>query len=134
MAAQALANPEIVSVVDGGLGAQGAVFLVILLDAGVPVVDVQGRGHVLSDDAGAETSGGLRSNPAIEDEADLFRAAEIEVLADDVLEEQPAVLGLVEDLGEGEFGLQDGNLVAVSGFAIRTGEGMHEAGAGGVRA
>jgi hypothetical protein len=37
--AQTLANAEIVSVVDGGLGAQGAVFLVILLDARVLVID-----------------------------------------------------------------------------------------------
>lgn len=43
---------EIVGVVDGRLGAQGAVFLVILLDASVPVINIEGRGDVLSDDAG----------------------------------------------------------------------------------
>jgi len=126
--AQTLANAEIVGVVDGGLGAQGAVFLVVLLDARVLVIDIQGRRHVLSNDAGAETSGGSRRNPAIEDEPDFFWSAEVEILTDDVLEEEAAVLGLVEDLGERELGLQDGNLVAVSGLAIRTGEGMRQSG------
>ena len=47
---QTLADAEVVAVVDGGLGAQGPVFLVILLDARVLVVDVQGRSHVLGHD------------------------------------------------------------------------------------
>jgi hypothetical protein len=60
----------------------------------------------LSDDAGAETSGGSRRNPAIEDEPDLFWSAEVEVLTDDGFEEEAAVLGLVEDLA-GTFGGAD---------------------------
>ena len=51
---QAFADAEVVAVVDGGLGAQRPAFLVILLDARVLVVDVQGRGHALGEDAGAE--------------------------------------------------------------------------------
>src|ERR1700680_4457749 len=42
-----VADTEVVGVVDGGLGAQGAVFLVVLLDPCVLVIDVQGRGDVL---------------------------------------------------------------------------------------
>jgi hypothetical protein len=82
----------------------------------------------LRNDAGAETSGGSRRNPAIEDEPDFLWLAEVEILTDDVLEEEAAVLGLVEDLGKGELGLQDGNLVAAIGLAIRSGEGMRQSG------
>src|SRR6266481_729015 len=51
---QALADAEVVAVVDGRLGTQGPIFLVILLDPRVLVIDVQGRGDVLGDDAGAQ--------------------------------------------------------------------------------
>ena len=42
---QPFADAEVAGVVDGGLGAQGAAFLVILLDPRVLVVDVQRRRH-----------------------------------------------------------------------------------------
>ena len=42
--AQPFADPEVAGVVDGGLGAKGSSFLVILLDAGVLVLDVQADG------------------------------------------------------------------------------------------
>src|ERR1700745_2765189 len=38
------------------------------------------------------------------------------------------MLGLVEHLGQGELGLQDRNVVAVSGLAIGTGEGAWQSG------
>ena len=44
---QAFAGAEAVGVVDGRLGAQGPILLVILLDVRLPVVDVQGRRNVL---------------------------------------------------------------------------------------
>ena len=37
-----LADAEVVAVVDGGLGTQGLIFLVILFDPRVLVIDVQG--------------------------------------------------------------------------------------------
>ncbi len=55
---QALANTEVVAVVDGR-SVRKADLLVVLLDPRV-VIDVQGRGDVLGDDAGAELSGVLR--------------------------------------------------------------------------
>ena len=97
---QSLADAEVVGVVDGGFGAQSALFLVILLDPGVLVIDVQGRGDVLGDDAGAEPSRGAAGDPAIEDQLDLVGAAEIEVLADHLFEEQPAMHRAIEHLGQ----------------------------------
>jgi len=41
---QSFPDPEIAGVVDGGFGTQGLPFLVVLLDRGVLVVDMQARG------------------------------------------------------------------------------------------
>src|SRR5580700_9422009 len=57
---QALADAEVVAVVDGRFGPQGPTLLVVLRDPRVLVIDVQGRGDVLGDDAGAELPGVLR--------------------------------------------------------------------------
>ena len=46
--------------IDGGLGAQGALLLVILLDARVFVVDVERGGDALREDAGSYPSRVLR--------------------------------------------------------------------------
>src|ERR1700739_2426493 len=51
---QAFADAEVVSVVDGRLCPQGATFLVVLLDARVLVIDVQGWAELLSDHPGAK--------------------------------------------------------------------------------
>src|SRR6201982_3527651 len=64
--------------------------------------------------------------PALEDEFDLLRAAEIEVLADHLLEEQATMHRSVEDLGGGELHLQDRDSVAVAGLALRASEGMRQ--------
>src|SRR5215471_3567984 len=121
---QAFADPEVISVVDGRLGPQGPVFLVVLLDARVLVIDVQGWGDILGDDPGAKAGLGMARDPAIEDEFDLLGAAEIEVLADHLLEEQTTVQRSVEDLGGGELRLQDRDIIAVAGLAVGSREGM----------
>ena len=55
---QPAADREVVRVVDDRLGAQGAPFLVVLLDARVLVVDVQRRDDPVGDDAGCDTAMG----------------------------------------------------------------------------
>ena len=55
---QPFGQPEIPGVVDGGLGPQRLAFLVILLDLGVFVVDVQSGNDSLGDDPGAQTDPG----------------------------------------------------------------------------
>src|SRR6201981_3215520 len=123
---QAFSNAEVVSVVDGRLGPQGPVFLVVLLDARVLVIDVQGWGDLLRDHPGAKAGFRRARYPALEDEFDLLRAAEIEVLADHLLEEQATMHRSVEDLGGGELHLQDRDSVAVAGLALRASEGMRQ--------
>ena len=65
-------------------------------------------------------------DPAIEDQLNLLGTAEVEVLADHLLEEQAAVHRPVEHLGQRELGLQDRDVVAVAGLAIRAGERMRQ--------
>ena len=61
-----------------------------------------------------------------EDQPDLVGAAQVEVVADDLLEEDPAGDRLVEHLGQGELGLQHRDLVPVAGDAVRRGERMRQ--------
>jgi hypothetical protein len=58
-AGQPLGDAEVrFGVVDGCLGPDGPPELVVLLDLGVLVVDVQARGDAVGDNAGAEPAGG----------------------------------------------------------------------------
>src|ERR1700756_2720464 len=72
---QAPADPEVVSVVDGCFRAQRPILLVILFDARVLVIDVQGWGHIVGHDPGAQPRSGIAQYPTIEDELDLLGAA-----------------------------------------------------------
>ena len=82
---QSFPDPEIAGVVDGGFGAQGFSFLVVLLDGGVLVVDVQARDDPGGDNPGPEPSrcraGSAPPQLAVEDEADPVGAADIEIVA-----------------------------------------------------
>ena len=94
----------------------------VLLDPGVLVVDVQARGDPFGDHPGAEpvpvsgvardaSAGGRRSG-------NLVGAADVEVVADDLLEEDPTRDRFVQHLGQRELGLQDRDVVAVAGGSI----------------
>ena len=123
---QSFANGEVVGVVDRRFGAQSALLLVILLDPGVLVIDVEGGCDAVGEDAGAPASGGAAGDPAIKDQLDLIGPAEIEVLADHLFEKQPAVHRAIEHLGQRKLGLKDRNIVAEAGGLIGRGERMGE--------
>jgi hypothetical protein len=63
---------------------------------------------------------------AAEDQADLVRPAEVEVVADHLLQEDPAGDRLVEHLGKAELGLDDGGVVAVPGGGVVVGERVRQ--------
>jgi len=115
---QAFPDIEILGVVDRRLGAQRLAFFVVLLDAGALVVDVQGWNDAIGDDTGPETAGCGFGHSAVEDELYLFGAADVQVFADHILEEDPATDGTIQHLGQGQFDLEDGDLVSVSGLPI----------------
>jgi len=64
----------------------------------------------------------------VEAETDLIGAADVEVVADDLLEEDPTRGRCVEHLGQGELGPQDRQVVAVASGPIGRGERMRGVG------
>ena len=94
-------------IVDRRLGPQGAALLMILLDPRTLVVDVQRRCYPLGDHAGAEPPRRLLADPPLEDQLHVIGPADVEVLADHLLEEHTAGVGSVEDLGQGELRLKN---------------------------
>src|SRR5712691_12761325 len=90
------------------------------------VVDVQGRSDPVGNDTGTEATRGPSVDPPIEDELDLVRPAEVEVLADDFLEEDTTAGRPIQHLGQGKLGLQDREIVAVSRLSVLPGEGVRQ--------
>src|SRR5436190_3132716 len=114
----ASADREIAGVVDGRFSSKRLSLLVVLLDAGFFVIDVQ-RGHdAVGDDAGAEPTRCAPDDLTVEHQAHLTGPAEIEVLPDHLLEEDASRHRLIEHLGERKLGLQDGERIAIAGDAI----------------
>ena len=66
-------------------------------------------------------------DPPLKDQADFGRATQIDVLANDLLEQVASAQGSVEDLRAGEFRLQDGQLGVEAGGVILRGEGIGQA-------
>ena len=104
----------------------------VLLDLGFLVLDAYGRGDIVGDDPGAERAWGAALaagvDAASEDQADPVGSADVEVVADELLQEDPAGDGPVEHLGEGELGLDDGDVVAVAGGGVLVGERVGQLG------
>ena len=123
---QPFADAEVARVVDRGFRPERFSFLVVLLDLGVLVVDVQRRDHALGQDPGAESARrgprSLADDPPGEDEPGLVRAADVQVVADDLLEEDPPGDRLVQHLGQGELRLQHRDLIPVPGRRVLRGE------------
>src|SRR5918993_5578080 len=97
---QALADVEVTRLVDRGLGPQRPAFFVVLLDARTFVVDVQGWNHTVGNHAGAERSRRSLCYPSVENELYLFGAADVEVLANDLFEEDAAAQRSVQHLSQ----------------------------------
>lgn len=79
---QPFANVEVTGIVDGGFGAQSTTFLMVLLEARMFVIDMQSRGHAFGDNASAKAAWSAPDDATFEDELDLFRSTQVQVLAD----------------------------------------------------
>ncbi len=87
---------------------------------------MQRRDNPLGDDAGVKRPRRAFGDPPVEDQADLLGPSQIEVLADDLLEQMAPGQWPVEHLGAGELRLQDGELKSVAGGVVLRREGIRE--------
>src|ERR1700730_145957 len=88
---------------------------------------MQGGDDAIGDYPGAETTGSGFGDPTIKDQLYLFGPPDIQVLADYILEENSPADRTIQNLGEGQFDLQNRNLVSVSRLPVARGKGMRQA-------
>jgi hypothetical protein len=113
-------------------GRCGALVLPSTARPGFLVVQVEVGAGAGRDDLGAEGPGrlelaALADHPA-EDDAHLVRAADVEVVADQLLEEDPPGDRPVQGHGRGELDLLDRQLPAVVGVLVGAGERLRQPG------
>src|SRR5579875_672344 len=121
-----LADIEIWGAVDRGLGSQGSAFFVVLLDARSLIVDVQGRNHAIGNHPGSEQSGRTFGDPAVEDPLHLLGPADVQVFPNHFFEEDATGQWSVENLGEGKFDLENGELITIPGLTVARGERVRQ--------
>ena len=76
------ADSEVASVAYDGLGAQGAVFLEVLLEPGRLIDAAQLRVYTTSNDLGGELARRASRQLSVEEQDDIVRAADIEVIVE----------------------------------------------------
>src|SRR5579875_125555 len=121
-----LADIEILGAIDRGLGSQGSAFFVVLLDTCPFVVHVQGRNHALGNHPGSEQSGRTFGDPAVEDPLHLLGPADVQVFPNHFFEEDATGQRSVENLGEGKFDLENGELITIPGLTVARGERVRQ--------
>ncbi len=88
------------------------------------VVHVQRRRHPFGQHPCPEPSRGPLGDAPREDQLHLIGAADVEILADHLLEKDPARERPVQNLGQGELRLEDRRVVTAAGRATLGGERM----------
>jgi len=125
-AGQPFGDVEVAGVVDRGFGSQCSPLFVVLLDLVVLVVNVQRRDNPIGDHPSTEPARGLAfaavDDAPIKDQADAIRSADVEVVADDLLEKDPPRHRRIQHLGQRKLGLQDRQLIALAGGFVMGGE------------
>jgi hypothetical protein len=101
---------------------------VVLLDPCALVIHVERGIHALGDDPCPKPTrggfGSLSHDSPLEDQLDLIGSADVEVFADDLLEEDAPGHRAVQDLSEGELRLKYRQLVSDTRRAVLGLEGM----------
>ncbi|MGH3267907.1 MAG: hypothetical protein ACRDN1_02385, partial [Trebonia sp.] len=133
---QAGVAADVAGAVDDGLDPHRPPVLEVLLDPGVLVEDVQDHAAGVGADGravdgGAEGAGGIALDAPPEDDLDAGGPADVEVVRDESLEEEPGAAGGVEHDGPGCPGLPHRALPPVAGVAVggpeRHGDAVHPA-------
>src|SRR3989304_2166935 len=84
---QPFADLKVTGIVDGGFGAQGTTFFMVLLDARMFVIDMQSRGHSLGNDASAKAARCGLGDPTLKDQLYLLGSTQVQVIADGLFKE-----------------------------------------------
>ena len=113
-----LTDAKIAGVVDDQFRPQRACFFEVLLEERTFVVEPQAGNHLMRDEPGAEAGLGVVRNAAVKDQLHVFGASEINVVAQHLLEEQPARERTIKDLRAGELGLLNKQLIAEAGRTV----------------
>jgi len=62
------------------------------------------------------------NNRALKDELYLFGTTNVQIFSDHIFKKDAAAYGPIEDLREGQFELENGELITVSGLTVSRGE------------
>ena len=100
----------------------------VLLDSAMLVIDVQRRRHPFGQDPSPKPAGGATSHTTLEDQLDVVGTTDVQVLADHLLEEDPARHRAVEYLSQRELRLKNRHLIAIARLPIPCRERMRELG------
>jgi hypothetical protein len=113
-------------IIDGSFGAQGTALLVVLLDSGAFVVEMEGRVDIRGKDSGAEATGCTPGNSASEDKLHAAGASQVDMVSYDFLEEIAPGKGAVEDLGKADLELEDREVVVIACPSVFGGKGLRQ--------
>ena len=125
-----LPDVEVLGVVDGGLGAEGVLLLEVLFHMRGLVLDVETGFDSIGDHTGSLAIRRRRcgaGDPTGKQQAHAVGPAEVQIVADDRLEEVAALHRTVEGLGETGFELVDGEAMRVAGGPVDGGERPRQA-------
>ncbi len=114
------------SIIDGSLGAQGTALLVVLLDSGAFVVEMEGRVNISGKDSGAKAAGCAPGNPASEDKLYTAGAAQVNMVSYDFLEELTPGKRSIEDLGKADLELEDREVMVIACPSVFGGEWLRQ--------
>jgi hypothetical protein len=120
--ADTASDSEILAIADHGLSPQGPPLLEVLLDARGPVVTTESGIDSRVQDSSTEFTWGTATDSTLENEGNLIRSTEIQVVTNDSFQPHATGLRPIENAGFRYFELAEGQLVSVAGAQLGAGE------------